>query len=276
MPRLQTLDRLEQILERIENTMYVRGYDVDLARLYQRTAQFRQNLAAVNVQLFTRLRAQLVADPGAGRTLQQLCTTYIGPQAYATPRVVGCDENYLDVFVNGILGVEQPPEETLALSSGMIGYVPTPTRVIFALLDQLALNADDVFYDVGAGLGRVALLAGWLSPARATGIEIEPAYCHYAQQRAAALHLPRVTFVNKDARAVDYTGGTVFFLYTPCTGPVLQAILDQLHLAAQAQPITIVAYGLCTEHVSQQPWLHPTVRQAYDHDILALFSSRAV
>ena len=34
---------------------------------------------------------------------------------------MGNDDGYLDVFVNGILGTYQAPEETVPLESGMIG-----------------------------------------------------------------------------------------------------------------------------------------------------------
>jgi precorrin-6B methylase 2 len=272
--RIHALDVLAwQILDRIENVLYVHGYRQDLGSLYHRAAQLWQRLDAVNVQLFHRLREQLVAAPCTETMLPQLCETYVGCAAHETHRVA-CDEDYLDVFVNGVLDVGQAPTETLDLQSGMIGYLPTPTRVIFALLEHVSLHADDVFYDIGSGLGRVPLLVGLLTSAQAKGIEVEPAYYAYAQQRVHSLHLARVAFINRDARKADYADGTVFFLYTPCTGRMLQEVLDKLHSEARTRTITIAAYGLCTEHVAQQGWLQPTVRQAFDHDTLALFTSR--
>ena len=104
---------------------------------------------------------------------------------------------------------------------------------------------------------------------------MEPAYCAYAEQCAQALNLTRVTFINRDARAADYADGTIFFMYTPFTGQMLQAVLDKLHTEAQTRPIRIAAYGPCTSHVTQQSWLQPTVCQAFDHDTLALFTSHA-
>jgi SAM-dependent methyltransferase len=130
-----------------------------------------------------------------------------------------------------------------------------------------------VFYDLGSGLGRVALLAGLLTNAQVRGIEFEPAYCAYAQERAHNLNLSRVTFRNGDAREADYTDGTFFFLYTPFIGRVLQAVLARLETEARTRPITIAAYGACTRDVAQQPWLQPTVQRAFEYDTLALFRS---
>jgi precorrin-6B methylase 2 len=272
--RLYALDRLAwQILERIENVLYVHGYRQELGSLYHRAEELWQSLDAVNGELFHRLREQLVTAPGTGTTLPQLCETYVGSATPRPKRMAG-DEDYLDVFVNGVLDIGQAPPESRDLQSGMIGYVPTPTRVIFALIEHLQLSPAEVFYDIGSGLGRVPLLVGLLTPAQARGIEVEPAYCVYAQQRAESLHLPRVAFINRDARQADYADGTTFFLYTPCTGRMLQEVLDRLHQETRSHTITIAAYGLCTEHVAQQDWLQPTLRQVFDHDTLALFTRR--
>jgi hypothetical protein len=271
--RIDVLDRLSfHILERIENVQYVHGYHEELARLYHRGERLWQRLEGVNTQLFHRLREQLVMGNTTGPTLHHLCETYVGRVDHA-PTWENLDADYLDVFVNGLLGIDHIPEETKTLQPGMIGYHPTPARVIFALVAHAHLSAHDVFYDLGAGLGRVALLVGLLTTAQAKGIEFEPAYCAYAQQLAHSLRLSRVTFLNVDAREADYTDGTVFFLYTPFTGHLLQAVLARLHTAASTHPITIAAYGACTRDVAQQSWLQPTVQQAFTYDTLALFSS---
>jgi SAM-dependent methyltransferase len=179
----------------------------------------------------------------------------------------------LDVFVNGIMGIGQTPEETIILQSGMIGYIPTPACAIFALLEHARLDANDIFYDLGSGLGRVALLVGLLTPAQARGIEIEPAFCAYAQQCAQTLRLPRVSFINGDVREADYADGTLFFMYTPFTGRMLQEVLAQLQQVSHRGVIRIAAYGPCTPHVAAQSWLQPIACQTFAHDTLAIFTS---
>jgi hypothetical protein len=270
--RIQALDVLVlRVLERIENVQYVYGYREELARLYHRAEQLWQRWQAVNTQLFHRLRAQLLAAASPGAALRQMCATYVGA---AEPASTALDTDYLDVFLNGILGIDGTPEETKTLLPEMIGYYPTPARVVLAFLDHTLLSTDDVFYDLGSGLGRVVLLVGLLTTAQARGIEFEPAYCAYAQQRAHALHLSRVTFVNGNVRTVDYADGTTFFLYTPFTGRLFQDVLTRLRQVACAHPITIAAYGACTREVARQPWLQPTVQQVFGPDTLAVFASQ--
>ena len=272
--RIDALDALSwRILERIENVQYVHGYNAELASAYHRATQLWQRLEAVNAQLFCRLREQLVASPAPGPTLRQLCETYVGSVTHA-PTWQDLDADYLDIFVNGILGIDGLPEETQNLQPGMIGYHPTPARVIFALIEHAHLSAGEVFYDLGAGIGRVVLLVGLLTTAHVKGVEFEPAYCAYAQQRAASLHLSRATFLNVDARRAEYADGTVFFLYTPFTGRILQAVLAQLEAVARTHPITLATYGACTRDVAQQHWVQPTVQRTFAHDTLTLFSSR--
>jgi SAM-dependent methyltransferase len=271
--RVYALDMLSfKVLEHIENVQYVHGYHEALARLYHRAERLWQRLNSVNVQLFDRLREQLVTGHDTRATLHHLRETYVSRVEHKLAWE-DLDADYLDIFINGVLGIASPPEETKSLEPGMIAYHPTPTRVIFALIAHAQLGAHDVFYDLGSGLGRVVLLVGLLTDAQARGIEFEPAYCAYAQQRAHSLNLSRVTFRNVDARAADYTDGTFFFLYTPFTGRVLQTVLARLETEARTRPITIATYGACTQDAALQPWLQPTVQQAFEYDTLALFRS---
>jgi hypothetical protein len=272
--RVKALDGLEQyVLERIENRMYVHGYRGDLADLYRRAAHLRQRLEAINRELFEQLGEALAATATPAAALYDLCETYVGRAIYSMRRP-GRDEGYLDVFVNGIMGIEQPPEETIDLQSGMIGYVPTPACAIFALLEHVHLNDNDVFYDLGSGLGRVVLMIGLLTTACSRGIEIEPAFCAYAQQRADTLRLRRVAFINCDVREADYDDGTIFFMYTPFSGRMLQEVLDQLQEVARKRVIRIAAYGPCTPYVASQSWLQATTCQTFEHDTLAIFTSQ--
>lgn len=274
LARAHALDRLtHRVLEQIENVQYVHGYHPYLAQIAQRAAQLRQQLMTINVHFFQRLRATLAASRATGATLRHMITTYVGEDVTA-PTQEFLDTDDLDVFINGVLDIDEAPEETRAIQSGMIGYYPTPARVILALVKHARLQAKDVLYDLGSGLGRVAMLVGLLTPAQVRGIEFEPAYCAYAQARAHSLRLEHVRFVNGDAREATYHDGTVFFLYTPFTGRVLQAVLDRLKVEAQTRPLTLAAYGGCIRDLGQQPWLQPTVRQEFAYDTLAFFSSR--
>lgn len=166
----------------------------------------------------------------------------------------GYDE--LDAFAGELLLPDTLPEPRGALEPEMVAYQPTPVRVLLALLEQAQVTERDVFFDVGAGPGQVAMLAHLLTGATTIGIELEPAYCEYATQRAAELRLDQVTFRNEDARTADYRNGTVFFLYTPLRGEMLQEVLERIRV--QAGTFRLLMYGPCTDVAASLPWLVAT------------------
>jgi hypothetical protein len=245
--RVDALETIEfQILERIENLMYVHGHQADLALLYRRAAQLWQFLTNINDQLFQRLRDELASGTAPAATLRQQLRTYVTQGTVRDP--VGYDD--LDMFINGLFGMDTEPQETRPLKAGMIGYQATPARFILDLIERLPLGPDDVFFDLGSGLGRVALLVGLLTPARVRGIEYV------------------------DAREADVADGTVFFMYTPFRGALLQEVLDRLKDKAHRRPMTLVTYGPCTAEVAELDWLALSGSEEPDDWSLAIFTRR--
>jgi SAM-dependent methyltransferase len=133
----------------------------------------------------------------------------------------------LDVLIAALLNDGAPGEPTVALEPQMVAYQPTPARVILELLDRAKLTSQDTFYDLGAGLGHVCVLAALLTPARVKGVELEPAYCHYARRMAERVGA-KVELLEGDARRVPFDDGTVFFLFTPFRGALLREVLGRI------------------------------------------------
>ena len=69
------------------------------------------------------------------------------------------------------------------------------------------------------------------------------------------LGLPRVSFIEQDARMADLSRGTLFYLYTPFGGAILRAVLDALRGEASRREIRIATYGPCTQAMLEEPWL---------------------
>jgi SAM-dependent methyltransferase len=149
------------------------------------------------------------------------------------------------------------------LTPEMVHCEPTPARVVLELVDYAGLTSQSIFYDLGSGLGQVAILVNLLTGVRSKGVEVDPVLCGYARQCATRLGLPNVTFVQGDARTVNYDDGTHFFLFTPFRGMILQTVLARLQTIAQQRPLTICTYGPCTPTVAQQGWLRA---REYDGD----------
>jgi len=254
--RAEALDYLEfHVLDRIEGLLQTITYSTELFTLKQQAEGMKRRLEAVDATLFQRLRMDIRAGRCRGASLLALLNTYAerGANDEQAQPEIGYDN--LDVFTNGLLPDLALPAETQTREPEMVFYQKTPARIIFELVEKGQLTDDDVFYDLGSGLGHVPILVNLLSGATTKGVEVEPAYCAYAIACATELNLSRVSFIQADARTADYSDGTVFFLYTPFEGRMLQVVLERLRAEAQRRSITLFSYGPCTLHLAQQDWL---------------------
>ena len=189
-------------------------------------------LEAVDAALFARLREEI----RRGASLRTLIETYAGD---------ALDSFVAALFLRGEMPVPQREREP-----EMVFYQPTPAHIVMQMIER-GIGAGDVFYDLGSGLGQVAMLVHLLTGATVKGIEYEPAYVAYARRCAADLNLAGVSFINEDARNVNYDDATVAFLYTPFTGRMLRDALERL----RGRPVRIFTYGPCTAEVARVEWL---------------------
>ncbi|MDO7853377.1 hypothetical protein Q4S41_17350 [Hymenobacter sp. CA1UV-4] len=265
--RAEALDTLDfHIIEQLASLPPAPGSSA----LQRRAELLKQQLEAIDTGLFERLRAGIHAGQYRGAAFRAMVETYVSRPPGARPQA-GYD--LLDVFTNGLFPLPVLPRETAAREPEMVHYQKTPARVIFELAKRAAFNHNDVFVDVGAGLGHVALLVHLLSGLPAQGIEIEPVYCALATGWATDLGLPQVTFMEADARYANYACGTVFFLYTPFRGHMLVQVLERLRTEARRRPIRLFTYGPCTLEVARQPWLHCADAAKIQADQLVEFKS---
>jgi precorrin-6B methylase 2 len=117
-----------------------------------------------------------------------------------------------------------------------------------------AVQPEDVLIDLGAGLGKVVLLAHLLTGAHAHGIELQPALVERARASAARLGADAL-FSQGDARQADLETGTVFYLYAPFTGQVLAEVLARLFRVASKHAIVVCALGVDLHRTAT--WLAP-------------------
>lgn len=236
--------------------------------LQRRADALRREIAALDAALFARIRRRIIAGDAPHALLAELRA--LAPAPDDEDDALRYDS--LDALVSGVLAIAPPASDPAALPPEMVAYQPTPARVVLVLIARCQLGTEDCLVDLGAGLGHVPLLAATLSGARAIGIEIDAALCDAARHAAERLGLGRVRFVCADARTADLRDGTVFYLYTPFTGGVLQTVLERLRAAAAAKQIRICTYGPYLASVAEQPWLAPL--PGVDGSALRCFISR--
>jgi len=241
----------------------------NMAELYRRARAIYARLEAVNCALYEGIRREIQRG-GRPEALVRWGASSAEMEGVAGP-AKGMGYDYLDELISGVFQFEEPDDEPVRRAE-IVLYQPTPARHIFRLIGLTALTATDVLVDLGSGLGHVPLLAAILTSARSVGIEMEGTYVERARQCAQRLNLNRVTFIEQDARAADLSTGTVFYLYTPFTGSILNSVLSRLRREAATRPIRICTYGPCTSAVAEESWLEATAAPV-PHRI-TLFRSR--
>ena len=174
-----------------------------------------RRLEAANEQVLHTLRRAIRSGEYTPAALQRALIRHAAPSENRS----GYDA--LDLLVGGLLDADGLPQERATREPEMVAYQPTPARSILQLIERANIGPADFFYDLGSGLGRVAIVVGLLSGARARGIEFEPAYCEYAQRCARRLNVSGVDFLQADVRDAPLAEGTVYFLYTPFHGELL-------------------------------------------------------
>jgi precorrin-6B methylase 2 len=149
------------------------------------------------------------------------------------------------------------PLKKLAIDSRHVAhgvhYAPTRVRYFRAVLRTLPIPQDSVFVDLGAGKGRLLLLAAQSGRFRkVVGVEFSAELCHVGEQnirrfrRHCASH---VGFEVVHADAADYEvqpDQNVFFMFNPFDHVVMQQVIQRIGQSLQEvpRPIWLICIGL--------------------------------
>jgi hypothetical protein len=270
------------LLARLEAIAYIHdaakvlrftGGDDRLRALYSAAKQLQERLETLNADLVQRVRVGLQAGRYTPQSLRAFIDPFT-PYKAGQPGLPGYEYDSLDCLLERTLLAEPPPAESRPRQPGMIRYEATPARIVLEFIDTVRFLPADVFIDIGSGLGLVVMLVHLLAGVKSIGIEYDPAYCGYAQARAAEFKLSNVAFLNLDARLADFGQGNVFFMFTPVTDSIFDEVLEKLRQVARRRTIQIGSYGTCTYELAKLPWLQ-ILDPASEHDFrLAIFTSR--
>lgn len=210
-----------------------------------RSDHFLQRESPGNERCITVVLPSTAVDPALRKSATEahaelIAGTLRGPAFTKRLRAVPKDER--DEWIDEVLALDPiPPDD--GLPRGAVPYLPCGVAEIMAMLQETQLRADDVFVDVGSGLGRVSILAHLFTGARAHGIEIQKHLAHRAMETSRDLKLDAVTFEHGNA-ADTLPEATVYFFYAPCNGEMLARVMQRLHEVAQKHPIRICTVDL--------------------------------
>lgn len=256
--RFDVLDQLD--------THFAESNSAPISDIHARAQALRLRLEAANSAVYETLRSRVQH----GARPKELLRWFESPESPPSPGL-GYDD--LDELMSGVLQLREPAHPPTHPVAGMVFYQPTPARHILHLLAVTSLSEADVLVDLGSGLGHVPLMASLLTEARSIGIELEPEYVASARECAQSLGLSRVQFLQQDARDADFSTGTVFYMYTPFTGALMETVLLNLERESKNRGFQVCTFGPSTSFVAGERWLTSTTVPAPDR--ITCFRSNA-
>jgi hypothetical protein len=110
-------------------------------------------------------------------------------------------------------------------------------------LRNLELTEGETLYDLGSGHGRFLIYGAIVCEATFKGIEIMPDRTASTRHAAARLALNNVEVKEGSVLEQDFSDGDAFYMYTPFTWPVFEAVLNKLRVLAEIKHIRLVTRG---------------------------------
>lgn len=144
--------------------------------------------------------------------------------------------------------------------SDSLNYHSPDYWCLYKVARMLKPEPDDVFYDIGCGMGRVLCVLARTNIRKCVGIELKKDLCELA--RSNALHLrgrkAQIEIIYADAAVADLSEGTLYFMYNPFGVETLRDVLENIRESLSQNPrnIKIVYYNSVHEALFQScNWL---------------------
>src|SRR5579863_3675287 len=169
--RAEVIDFLEFHIIGEAETLMEKSKPGDWILLILRAEKAKAELEQIDDMLFKKLRANIRARNCIGKAFKDRISEYF--DLHSEPADEPGYDN-LDLFINRLFPFDIPAQ-TKDLEPEMVYYQKTPARIIFELAEKCHFRQDDAFFDIGSGLGQVAILVNLLTAVTTKGIEFEPA-----------------------------------------------------------------------------------------------------
>jgi SAM-dependent methyltransferase len=159
-------------------------------------------------------------------------------------------ERRLDVRTDGVIAASDLGFQDERLQP----YQASDWRTLQRVLPKRSVGADDVFVDLGSGMGRMVLRAAEYPFKRVIGVELSPELHAMAVENLRGVGDRRqgceVELVCADVLAYDFPAdATVVFLYNPFRGEVFSRAMERVFASFDRHPRRIrVIYRNPLEH----------------------------
>lgn len=133
-------------------------------------------------------------------------------------------------------------------------YEPAEWRVLPRILRRREIGPDDVFLDLGSGMGRVVLQAAQYGPRRVIGVELAPELTEIAEENVRRnlerLKCRDIELQTSDALEYEIPDDvTILFLNNPFTGSIFAQVMDKVVASLDRAPRRLrIVYRNPREH----------------------------
>lgn len=134
-------------------------------------------------------------------------------------------------------------------------YQPTSYKDFFRMARHVGLGPDDIYVDLGCGLGRTVFAAHRLGARRSVGVEVNAPLVRACRDNVVRSRVDPVAvrFVEGYAQDQPQTDTTVLFLFHPFGRGTLKTVLDRLgsDLAAAPRRLRVIYFNAVSDDLLQ-------------------------
>jgi 16S rRNA G966 N2-methylase RsmD len=172
--------------------------------------------------------------------------------------------NPLDMYWEWRLGVQtfgfHPGSGAPGDPDWQVHYATTAYKEIFRLLKCAALNNNDVFLDLGSGMGRATFAASWLGAKRAIGVDIVPELWVQSNRnlQRSVLRQRNIQFICMNAADYYNKDVSVIFMCHPFGAGTLRQVLENIgsQRTPQSKRLRIIYRNpVCESVLKETAWL---------------------
>ncbi|MHC4731093.1 MAG: class I SAM-dependent methyltransferase [Planctomycetota bacterium] len=139
-------------------------------------------------------------------------------------------------------------------------YAAPDYRYLRQIMRKLDPGDQDVFYDIGCGMGRVLCVAARGRISKVVGIDLDGSLCEIARYNADRMSGRKATIDVRceDASSADLSDGTIYYLHNPFGPETMRDVLGCIHrsLESRPRPVRIVYHNSVHEDLLRDcEWL---------------------
>lgn len=171
------------------------------------------------------------------------------------------DEVYTDI--NGF-SIDQSERKNIEDQGGNPTYGEITYQSTRDLIQQLDLGKDDVFFDLGCGVGKVCCQVALTTPARAVGIELSHTRCTLAQKtkqclidKKACANNTKLEFYEQNILDAHLEPATVIFACSTCfSDQLMQALTQKFETLPKLKRVVTLKELAPTNHFTLSKTFH--------------------